>query len=220
MTATYMRLRRAIESASRDQLLHDLSMHVGQAEIAAGVAVCKTFVVEAEEFQQRGVQVVDVDWFLDRFETEFVGRSVDVAAAHTAASEPHGEAVMVVVSAVDLAGVGPFLREFNGRRATELAAPNDECFFQQTALLEVGQQRADRLIALLGETTVIDFDVVVVVPRLTFAVPDLDEADASFDQAPSNQNLSCLRAGAVCVEDVLRLAADVERLFGIALHPE
>ncbi len=195
-------------------------MHVGQTEVAAGVAVGEAFVVEAEEFQQRGVQVVDVDRVFDRFEAEFVGGSVDVAAAHSAAGQPHREAVMIVVAAVDLAGVRAGLREFHGRRAPELAAPDDQRLFEQSALLEIGQQRADRLIALLGEAAVVDFDVVVVVPRLAFAVPDLDEAHAAFDQSPSNQNLPRLRAGTVGFEDVFWLAADIERLFGIALHPE
>ncbi len=35
-------------------------MHVGEAEIATGVAVGEPFVVEAEEVENRGVQVVDM----------------------------------------------------------------------------------------------------------------------------------------------------------------
>ena len=80
-------------------------MHVGQAEVAAGVAVGELFVVEAQQVQDRGVQVVDVDLVLDRLEAELVGRAVDVAALDAAAGQPHGEAVVVVVAAVDLAGV-------------------------------------------------------------------------------------------------------------------
>ena len=54
-------------------------MNIGQAEIAAGVAVGESLVVEAEQVQDRGVQVVDVDLVLDRVEAEFVGGAVDVA---------------------------------------------------------------------------------------------------------------------------------------------
>jgi len=39
------------------------------------------------------------------FEAEIVGSAVDVAALDAAAGEPHGKAVMVVIAAVDLAGV-------------------------------------------------------------------------------------------------------------------
>ena len=45
-------------------------MHVGEAEVAAGVAVGEAFVIEAEELQERGVQVVDVDLVLDGLEAE------------------------------------------------------------------------------------------------------------------------------------------------------
>ena len=64
----------------RDQLLHHLAVHVGQAEVAAGVAVGELLVVEAQQVQDRGVQVVDVDLVLHGLEAELVGGAVDVAA--------------------------------------------------------------------------------------------------------------------------------------------
>ena len=64
----------------------------------------------------------------------------------------------------------------------------------------------------------IDFDVVVAVPRLAFAVPDLDEADAALREAAGDEDLPRLRAGAVHVADVLRLVGDVEGVGGIHLH--
>ena len=97
------------------------------------------------------MQVVDVDAVLDGLEAELVGRAVDVAAAHAAAGQPHGEAVVVVVAAVDLARVGAWLGQLDRRRAAELAAPDHERFVEQAALLQVGQQGADRLVALAGQ---------------------------------------------------------------------
>ena len=38
-------------------------MHVGQAVVAAGVAIGEAFVVEAHQVQDCGVEVVDVDEF-------------------------------------------------------------------------------------------------------------------------------------------------------------
>ena len=95
-----------VEGCSGDQFVDDVAVHVGQAEVAAGVAVGELLVVEAQQVQDRGVQVVDVDRVLDGLEAELVGRAVDVAALDAAAGQPHGEAVVVVVAAVDLAGVG------------------------------------------------------------------------------------------------------------------
>ena len=84
-------------------------------------------------------QGVDVSGIFLCAEAELVGRAVDVPALHAAAGHPHGEAVVVVVAAVDLSRVGPGGGQFNGRRATELAAPDDEGVVQHAALLEVFQ---------------------------------------------------------------------------------
>ena len=48
-------------------------MHVGQAEVAALEAEGELRVVEAEQVQDRGVQVVNVDAVLDGVEAEVVG---------------------------------------------------------------------------------------------------------------------------------------------------
>src|SRR5688572_30486310 len=44
----------------RQDLPHDAAVHVGQAEVAAGVAVGEPLVVQAQKMEDRGVQVVDV----------------------------------------------------------------------------------------------------------------------------------------------------------------
>ena len=49
-------------------------MDVGQAEVAAGVAVGEPLVVQAEQVQDRRLQVVDVDRVLGDVEAEVVGR--------------------------------------------------------------------------------------------------------------------------------------------------
>ena len=59
--------------------MHHLAVDVGQAEVAAGVAVGELGVVEAEQVQDRGVQVVDVDLVLDGVVAVVVGLAVDDA---------------------------------------------------------------------------------------------------------------------------------------------
>ena len=61
----------------RQDVPHNLAVHVGQAEVSAGVAVGEPGVVEAQQVQDRGVQVVDVDGFLDGPVAELVGGAVD-----------------------------------------------------------------------------------------------------------------------------------------------
>ncbi len=48
-------------------------MHIGEAEVAALEAIRQFRVIEAEQVQQRRVQVVDVDLVLRGVEAEFVG---------------------------------------------------------------------------------------------------------------------------------------------------
>ena len=55
-------------------------MHVGEAEVAALETVGEFLVIEAEEVEERGVEVVDVDFVFDDAEAEFVGRAEDGAA--------------------------------------------------------------------------------------------------------------------------------------------
>ena len=55
--------------------------HVGQPEVAALEAVGQPRVVDAQQVQDRGVQVVDVDRVLDGGVAELVGLAVGDAAA-------------------------------------------------------------------------------------------------------------------------------------------
>ena len=120
-------------------------MDVGQAEVAAGVAVGELLVVEAEQVQDRRVQVVDVDLVLDRLEAELVGRAVRRGRpSRRRRPATRVKPVVVVVAAVDLAGVRAGVRQLDRRRAAELAAPDDQRVVEQPALLQVGEQRGDR----------------------------------------------------------------------------
>lgn len=83
-------------------------MHVGESEIAAGVAVGELFVIEAYKMKQRSVEIVDVDTIFDSTEAELVGGAMHVPTANPAAGEPHREAVMVVITAVDFSLVAAF----------------------------------------------------------------------------------------------------------------
>ena len=78
-------------------------MHVRQPEVAARVAEGEAFVVEAQQVQNRGLEVVDVDGIHLGLDAELVRRAIDGAALHAAAREPRREAVVVVVAAVDFA---------------------------------------------------------------------------------------------------------------------
>src|SRR4051812_37657249 len=118
---------------SGQQRFYHRSVDVGQAEVAAGVAVGQALVVEPEEVKEGGVEVVDVDLVLDGGEAELVGRAVGVTALHAAAGQPDREAVMVVVAPAELG-------EFGDGGPAELAAPEHEGGVEQPALLQVGEE--------------------------------------------------------------------------------
>jgi hypothetical protein len=76
---------------------------VGEVEVAASVAVGEAFVVEAEEVEHAGVEVVDVDFVFDSLVAIVVGGAVAVAGFDSAAGRPEGEAF--VIAAVAALGV-------------------------------------------------------------------------------------------------------------------
>ena len=129
------------------------------------------------------------------------------------------EAVVVVVAAVDLA-----LRWSR----VSAARPSACGRIRRPSMTSVSSSMPRCLRSLISaaigwshspaELLVVDFEVVVVVPRLAGAVPDLHEAHAAFDQPPGDQQLPGVRALAVHVADVLRLAVDVERVGRFVLH--
>src|SRR5690242_10738784 len=82
-----------LSKRSSQQIAHDMSVHIRQSKIAAGVAIGKLLVIEAQRVEQRRVQIVDMHSILGSSESEFVGRSVDDTLLESSACNPHGEAV-------------------------------------------------------------------------------------------------------------------------------
>src|SRR6266498_1054574 len=140
---------------SGEQFPDHLPLHVGQAEIAAGAAEGQFFVIKSEQGQDGGVQVVDVDLVLGRLETVFIGGAVDITAAHATSGHPHAEAIVIMVAAINLAGVAPGGGQFHGGCPTEFTSPDDQGVLEQATLLEILEQGADRLVALLGQVAVV-----------------------------------------------------------------
>mgnify|MGYP001404403990 CR=1 FL=1 len=67
---------------SGEQLFdHAAFADASETEVEAGILVGEAFVVEAEQVQQCGVQVVDVDFVLDGSEAKLIRGTVGVAAS-------------------------------------------------------------------------------------------------------------------------------------------
>ena len=102
-------------SVSGQDVAHYVSVYVGQAEIATGIAIGKSFVVEAEQVQNGCVQIVNVNAVLHRFGAEFVGTPERQAAANTASGHPKGKGVGVMAATKSIGFA------FAGGRSPELA---------------------------------------------------------------------------------------------------
>src|SRR5439155_20395616 len=79
---------------------YDLSVNIRQPEIASRVAISKFFVVEAQKLQDRGMQIMDVNYVFHCLEPKFIRGSMDSPALHPTASQPDGEAIRVMVTAI------------------------------------------------------------------------------------------------------------------------
>ena len=99
----------------------DVAVDVGEAEVAAGVVVGEVLVIEAEEMEDGGLEVVDVDFFVSDMEAEIIGAAIG-AGFGAATGHDGGEGLRVVVAA-GLAAEGRIGFDHGG--ASELAAPDD-----------------------------------------------------------------------------------------------
>src|SRR6185369_14000926 len=97
--AAHPQIRRTALLQLSQQLFHHFPAYISQPIVAALEAVGQLEVVQAEQVENRRVQIVDVNFFLDRVKTEFVGRAQDNAGFDAAAGQPNREAMRVMVAA-------------------------------------------------------------------------------------------------------------------------
>ena len=146
---------------------------------------------------------------LDDVVAEVVGLADGHARLDAAAGQPHRERARMVVAAQEVRAVARLVH----RRAPELAAPDDQRVVEQAALLQVGEQRVDRLVGLLAQARQLLDDVLAErgAVRVPAAVIELHEAHAALDQPPRQQAVvgerRLARLGAVQLVDAGRLVA-------------
>ena len=83
----------------REDFLHRMMLlHACEAEIQPAVFEREPAVVETQEVQNRGLHIVDVHWVLHHLESELIRLANGDARANTAAGEPHGEGLRMMVA--------------------------------------------------------------------------------------------------------------------------
>src|SRR5690606_37343696 len=85
---------------SRQNVMHDRAMDVGESEVAALVTVGELLVVDAEAVEDGGVEIVHVDGVFEDVVAEVVGEAVVESRLDASARHPDGEASRMMVAAV------------------------------------------------------------------------------------------------------------------------
>lgn len=200
-----------LDFALCQQTPHDLTVDVGKTEVSPLELIGEAGVVEAQEMQQGGVQVVDVDGIFSNIETEFVARAIGKAALNTAPSHPERKSVGMMVSAI----VAPL----HHRGSAELPAPDDDRVIEQPALFEIADEGGAWFVGFLTILLEATDKVAMLVPGF---VEQLNEADAAFDQSPGEQTVRGVaglsRFDTVEIERFLRLPGEIHQFWSTRLH--
>ena len=88
--------------------------------------------IEAQEAQNRGMQVMDMNLVHRRVETEIIRLTQRHARTDTPAGQPHRETIRMMITTI--------ISALHHRRPTKLASPNHQSVFEQTPGLEVLNQ--------------------------------------------------------------------------------
>jgi hypothetical protein len=101
----------------------DISMHVGQSEVAALETIRQPLVIDAQQVQQRGLEIVDMDAVLRDVDPQIVARAVLNPALHAAARHPDGKGIRMMVASP----FGPIIDiALQKRCPSELATPDHQ----------------------------------------------------------------------------------------------
>ena len=141
---------------SGKHVFDDVTVDIRQAPLESVVVISEPLVIQTEEMQDRGVEIVDRSDVFDRPITELVGLTVAEALFHSGPHHPGGEAVRVVVAAAR-----PFLESGH---ASEFRRPYDESVLEEPAPFHVLQQRRAGLVEDRAVLAVLIDEVLVTVP--------------------------------------------------------
>jgi hypothetical protein len=112
--------------ASRQNVVNGVVLlDTGQAHVEPLVFDRQTLVIDSKALQDRGVQIVHVNWILGDVVTKIVRRAVNEARLYPSASHPDAEAAGMVIAAVVF--FGELALTINC--AAKFSAPNHERIF-------------------------------------------------------------------------------------------
>lgn len=181
-------------------------MHIGQSPLDAVVIESEAAVVDSQEMQDGGMEVVPVNTLVDGFPADIVRAAVGHAATQSSPGEPHREPVLVVVPSCSERA-----RARLGKGcAAELGREQDQRVVQQATLPQVTEQCGQGAVDAGCLTPVIFDHVLMAIPVDAgtdegASRKELYKSDSAFDQSPSQQAGTSEIGGAFGGEAVLPL---------------
>ena len=170
-------------------------------------------VIDAKEVEHGGVEVVDGDGVFNSGVAEFISGAIGEAFFDAAASEPDGEAFIVMV-----ATGGTFVGLGHGG-AAKFTGPDDQGFLEHAALAEVTDKSGTGPVGFEGFPGQVFAQPVVVVP---ITMVKLDETDAAFGEAAGEEAVrgegAIAGGAAVFLKDAHWLSGNVHEFGDAGLH--
>jgi hypothetical protein len=102
----------------------------------------KPFVVDAHAMKDRGIQIVNVNRFLQDVVAEVVGDAIFHTASDSTSCHPHGKAFGMMVASVVVLGESALAID----RSSKFASPYDKGRIEKALLLEILNQGAASLV--------------------------------------------------------------------------
>src|SRR5215467_1419155 len=184
-------------------ILYQMAIDIGEAKAAALIEIIEFLVIDAEEVEDGGLEIVDMD--CSRREGAFVradgvsigignvvaviiSATVSQAWFDTATGEPDAKATRMMIATVIV--FGKLALGIAG--TSELTAPDHEGIVEHTALFKILDECRTGLIGLVGLVANTRGQIAVVIPALMIK---LNEAHAAFGQAPSEKAVGGKRTG-------------------------
>lgn len=197
--------------------MDDASMDVGESEVPTIISEGEFLVVESEQMEECGMQIVHMDFILYGMVAEFVGFAKGEAGFYPSSSEEQGETIGIVIASGSI-----FLGIWS---PAEFAAPPDQSILQESALFEILEQTCDGLVGVESMKSMFR-EVRMLIPARVIgivAVIDLDIPHPSFGQSPGHEALfsevvRSLFTDAVHRLNMLGFFAEIKDVWSMALH--
>ena len=174
-----------------NNVLNDVTVHVGEPKVATLVTISESRVVDSEKVEDGGVQVMDVHGTrcplflvgLDRISifvrqviTVIIRLSVSYTGFYPSARHPSGKSARMMVPAIIL--LGQFALAISG--PPELTSPNNQGVLEHASLLEILDESGAPLVNVLALIFMLTGQSPVGIPA---TMEDLDIADTSLGQS-------------------------------------